>query len=400
MMCKKAAKPIPVMILNIGMSSNRIYFKGLSALRFFAATAVIFHHIEQYKYWQGHASIWGAAGWVGNFVDALGHKAVSFFFVLSGFLITYLLLAELNKTGTVALKKFYLRRVLRIWPLYYLVALTALFVLPAITQFAQWEPLMKENFGMVVFLYLIILPNLLRITPVQVVGANQAWSVGVEEQFYLIWPLLVRWFHKRLPMFLVLFIFIKMGIQLFFGWGEGYFEGTTAKVSGQLATLLGHMQIEQMAIGGFGAWWLFVKNQKVLNLLYHPVVHAAAWLFFATFFVWKYHFFGSTLFEGTVFLLIILNVSTNPKFPLNLEAKFLTHMGNISYGIYMLHTLVIALLLQLLEQWQLPAIWLNLGLYVLAPAFTFLLAHVSYKYFESYFLRFKDKFSVVESSSK
>ena len=62
---------------------KRVYFKNLNGLRFFAAFAVILHHLEQYKYWAKLPSNWGNVT-----VDAFGHKAVSFFFVLSGFLIS------------------------------------------------------------------------------------------------------------------------------------------------------------------------------------------------------------------------------------------------------------------------------------------------------------------------
>jgi peptidoglycan/LPS O-acetylase OafA/YrhL len=109
-------------------TSGSIYFPGLNSLRFLAASAVVFHHVEQYKSWKGLPNIWGTDGVLGAFIDALGHKAVSLFFVLSGFLITYLLLAEVAKTGTVSLRKFYIRRILRIWPLYYIIVLSAIFV--------------------------------------------------------------------------------------------------------------------------------------------------------------------------------------------------------------------------------------------------------------------------------
>lgn len=380
------------------MTEKKIYFKGLNALRFFAATAVIFHHIEQYKFWKGYDSIWGADGWIGIAIDALGHKAVSFFFALSGFLITYLLLAEIKKTSTVALKKFYLRRVLRIWPLYYLVAAFALFVLPSISEFDKWEPMMQASMGLVTFLYLIILPNLLRVTSIQVVGANQAWSVGVEEQFYLIWPLLIKWFHKKMPQFLIAFIVLKLGLEGTCTLIGNSTDGSMAKYFGQLGTLLTHMQIEQMAVGGLGAWWLF-EGKSIIKTLYQPAIHYGAWLLFMSFFFVEYHFYGHTVFEGLVFLIIILNVSTNARFPLNLENPFLTWMGNISYGIYMLHAIVIALLITWLEERNLSSWSFNLCLYLLAPLFTFLLASISYKYFETFFLRFKEKFAVVKSNT-
>lgn len=381
------------------MGERSIYFKGLAALRFFAATAVIFHHIEQYKSWKGYPSIWGSDGIIGVFIDSLGHKAVSFFFALSGFLITYLLLVELKKTGTVALKKFYLRRVLRIWPLYYVVAIIALFILPMVTDFGKWEGLMHESMTLVVLLYLVILPNLLRVTSIQVVGANQAWSVGVEEQFYFIWPILIRLFKKYVPTFLVGFILIKFGLQLILLALGNSLDNSIGKALDQAATLLGQMQIEQMAIGGLGAWWLYSSNTRVLQLIYSKTAWVFSLVVLASFFIVDYHFIGSTLIEGIVFVIVILNISTNPRVNFNLDNKFLILMGNISYGIYMLHTAIIALLITGLEGLDVSGFWFNAVLYVLSPLLTILLAYFSYQYFESYFLRFKNRFAVVKSST-
>jgi peptidoglycan/LPS O-acetylase OafA/YrhL len=81
---------------------NKVYFPNLNGLRFFAAFSVMLYHF---------------------FGEGLinGHYGVVLFFVLSGFLITYLLFEEKEKFGKIEIKKFYFRRILRIWPLYYLV---------------------------------------------------------------------------------------------------------------------------------------------------------------------------------------------------------------------------------------------------------------------------------------
>ena len=123
------------------MENDKVYFPGLNGLRFFAAFSVVVTHIELVKHFKGYPTLW-----VENASDELtlthilqkiifhaGGLGVYFFFVLSGFLITYLLLVEKAKTGTVAVKKFYWRRVLRIWPLYYLIVILGFFVIPYIT---------------------------------------------------------------------------------------------------------------------------------------------------------------------------------------------------------------------------------------------------------------------------
>lgn len=89
-----------------------MYFKNLNSVRFIAATFVVIHHIEQLK---------GLAGYPYRSWYVLGRTGVILFFALSGFLITSLLLAEQRETGCIHLRKFYVRRALRIWPLYYLI---------------------------------------------------------------------------------------------------------------------------------------------------------------------------------------------------------------------------------------------------------------------------------------
>lgn len=91
---------------------NSIHFPGLNNLRFIAAMGVLIFHVELKK------QLLGFKFYYMHQLINLGDVSVTLFFVLSGFLITYLLLAEREQTGTVAVKKFYTRRILRIWPLY------------------------------------------------------------------------------------------------------------------------------------------------------------------------------------------------------------------------------------------------------------------------------------------
>src|SRR4051812_19584104 len=96
--------------------SAGVYFPGLYGLRFFAAMMVIVSHIELFKGYHGFAN-----GYASNLaIYELGRMGVTLFFVLSGFLISYLLLVEKETTGTISIGRFYIRRILRIWPLYYL----------------------------------------------------------------------------------------------------------------------------------------------------------------------------------------------------------------------------------------------------------------------------------------
>src|SRR5262249_15856566 len=122
-----------------------------------------------------------ASGWMG----------VSFFFVLSGFLITYLILREIEVNGKLDILAFYVRRVLRIWPLYYLVIAFGFLC----------YPLLKSVFGFSSYIetgnslyYMFFLSNFDVINLGHWLGngrgamsTNITWSVAIEEQFYLLW---------------------------------------------------------------------------------------------------------------------------------------------------------------------------------------------------------------------
>lgn len=375
---------------------KRIYFKNLSGLRFLAATAVIFHHVEQYKFWAGIPNIWGNTS-----IDALGQKAVSFFFVLSGFLISYLLLEENKKTGEISIRDFYIRRVLRIWPVYYLVVILCLFVVPFVFDLSMLGVnLYDSKFTIKMILLFLVLPNLLRVYSPSIVGGNQLWSIGVEEQFYLIWPVLIRSFLKHLFTFLLVFIVLKLIITVGLGILLDLKGGLALSAIHRFWVLL---KVEQMAIGAIGAGILFYRKQKLMDMLYHPVTQAlsiAGLLFVA--FVPTHHWLYS-YGEAVVFLILIVNLSTNPKVKITLETPLLAKLGNISYGIYMYHTLCITVCLYTLTSFSLEQsnlVLFNLLLYTGSILMTLVVAHLSYEYMEKFFLTLKERFMIVKSGKE
>lgn len=387
--------------------SDSIFFGGLNGLRFFAATAVIFHHIEQYKLWastDGHfyTSAFTGCGLLSTFIQALGHKAVSFFFVLSGFLITYLLLAEAAKTGTVNLRKFYVRRILRIWPVYYLVIAIAFFVIPHFFDVGgNGAHLLENKFWLWFGLSLVMLPNLTRYNSVEIVGGSQTWSVGVEEQFYIIWPWLVRKFRKHLVRMLLLLIVGKLFVSVMMaGIAAQLPAGTLHTVCNKFVLYWNLFKIEQMAVGALGAFYLYNKKQQALQFFYHPATSVATLVLFASLFVTNLEYTGSTLFEALIFLLFIVNVSTNRKFPIQFRQSIFTTLGNISYGIYMYHTIIIAILINLLQKTVIDSnpLAFDIALYTLSVPLTIGISYLSYQYFETPFLKMKEKFMVVKSS--
>ena len=102
------------------MKDKLIYLPGLNGLRAIAALSVVIAHVSQ----EGIADF----GLPRLFDLPMAGYGVTLFFVISGFLITYLLISEIKKTDTVSVSKFYIRRILRIWPIYYLFILISVIV--------------------------------------------------------------------------------------------------------------------------------------------------------------------------------------------------------------------------------------------------------------------------------
>ncbi len=165
---------------------SSIHFEHFDALRFLAFLAVYISHIAVFL------------GFTQNGFEAFRHVwlthgdlGVSFFFVLSGFLITRLLIAEREKTNTVSLQHFYVRRILRIWPVYFLVFTVGFFIIPLLAP--AGFPFLVVNNGTSPLWFVFFLANIklaLSYAPPAILAV--LWSISVEEQFYLLWPLAVR----------------------------------------------------------------------------------------------------------------------------------------------------------------------------------------------------------------
>jgi peptidoglycan/LPS O-acetylase OafA/YrhL len=398
---------------------SKVYFPGLNGLRFLAAFAVVITHVELSKKLLGHGeglwmdsserlvtnawdAIWsGAIRWQTPFVSAAGPHGVVFFFVLSGFLITYLLLEEKKVTGTIAIKKFYIRRILRIWPLYYLILILGFFVLP---HLAWWDIPKQEVFFMQHFVvnllcYLFLLPNLaMSIYDRSAPNVGQAWSIGVEEQFYIIWPLLMKVFRNTWAMMIVFFISV-LAIKAVFVLFSNPMNPTAQIIGRFLATT----KIESMAFGGLGAYVLYYNKESLLAILFSIPVQIFAFvsvplvvLFIPVAFITVAH-----LAYSVSFLVIILNVAANPKSILRFKGKAIDYLGKISYGIYMYHLMCITFTIYALDAifgfQQKLTVLESAMVYVISLAFNIIIASLSYEYIEKRFIKRKRKFTTVVS---
>lgn len=372
------------------MDKQKIYFPNLNGLRFIAAFLVIIHHIEQIKSiskFDNYLSI--------PFVGIIGKLGVILFFVLSGFLITYLLLVEEHSFKKISIRKFYIRRILRIWPLYLLIIFLAFFILPNIDIFT-WpgfgRDIIYSNLLFKLFLYVIFFPNLVISLLGVVPYASHTWSIGTEEQYYLVWPVILQHFKKHRLLLMLIIIVFYLTFQKFLT--THYSEILPFK--NVIRAFWSRFNIDCMAIGGIYAILLFEKNKfyKLLQnntLFYLTIILVIVLLIKGVYIPYIHYEFYSILFG-----IIIFNFATNDKIKISLENRILNYLGNISYGLYMYHPIGIVLALTITTSINFTTNWL---LYPLSFILTTTIAGLSYKYFESFFLKFKNKFSNIISGN-
>ena len=153
------------------------YFENFDGLRFFSAIAVLFFHKFNNTPWlfYNESPIFYRTG---SFIFRNGFIGVNFFFVLSGFLITYLIHQEIDKTGKFCFRTFIIRRILRIWPLYFLILAIGFYLKGNLNGFGY---------------YISFLSN------IEVIYQNKfqtgilfpLWSVSIEEQYYFLIPIIL-----------------------------------------------------------------------------------------------------------------------------------------------------------------------------------------------------------------
>lgn len=381
------------------MSDNRVYFPNLNSIRFFAALAVIIHHIELTKYWFHQPNIY-TTSFVGGVFGQLG---IILFFVLSGFLITFLLLEEQKRTDDISIKKFYIRRILRIWPLYYLIVILGLFILPKVHFFdvPDISSHVHEHFFSKSLMFLSFFPDLAYAIYEPVPYAEQSWSVGVEEQFYLIWPLLIAVVIRRKKTLNMLIGVILFYVAIKVASTIAYTNHPENRVFEEVYYFWNNFSIDCMAIGGIGAYLLFFKKEKVLNILFNKYLQIALYVLLAVVTVkgfaipmFNYEFYA------LIFIVLILNLAANKNTVINLEYKPLNYLGKISYGLYMYHNIILVVVLKFVIYYSgvtLNSLTGNIIYYGLAISTTILVAGLSYRFIERPFIKAKVRYSKVIS---
>lgn len=357
----------------------RHHFPNLDGLRCVGVFIVLGAHLELLKSYLGFAS---------NFrlfqYPDLGNVAVTWFMVVSGFLITFLLLKERSAPGGVSILRFYKRRITRIWPVYYLVVVVTFFILIRIPFFSieGHTPGPEEPVLSLLGLYALHLSNFHFLFPPLVYVAH-LWTVGVEEQFYLAWPWLVKYSRNILRAIIavvVIQMILKVTVYIIPAEGE---YGSYVHAARRFFFL---SRFEAIALGAIAAKLFVDGSGSIMKFLY---TKKAQWLCIACILILlslgrlpkAYGHFAHALF----FAVLVLNLAREESSVIKLSWRPMQYIGKISYGMYVYHPIIMVIVLKLFllfTSGNEPTVAANVLLYVGVYSATIAVAAISYRFME------------------
>jgi peptidoglycan/LPS O-acetylase OafA/YrhL len=316
---------------------------------------------------------------------------LSLFFLLSAFLITELLLRERERTGTVHLRAFYARRILRIWPLYFAIVGFG-YVFGLVRPDAPW------GLGRLVA-YCVLLGNLYTARHGQAQNpAGAMWSISIEEQFYLLWPSIVKRGTG------LLLIVSSLLIPLAYFWMFVLLRAHTALEPGIWTNSV--VEFQFFGLGALIALALRGKAPQINGAVRFAMFLAgiALWLLATGYFevfssqeipIWRVVIGYASVAMGCGLQCVGI-LGARPKwFP-----GVLIYLGKISYGLYAFHLLGLRIAYSLaIRMHRLPRLETALMDFrlTIALGITILIAMLSYRFCESPFLRIKERFTLVKS---
>ena len=361
---------------------EKTYFPELDGLRFFAFLLVFIHHGEEISskpYWLTLREY----GWMG----------VDLFLCLSAFLFTKLLYTEYQRTGTINIPYFYVRRTLRIWPLYYVV--TFALILETFSLLGS-SGLAWRTIGMLTFTDNLLTAAFLTYNPF--LYASHLWTIAYEEQFYAVIPWALRYIFKvgLRTKVLIMVAMIGLGsvIRAGFIWMQvphptiwvlpiTHFDSILIGLMiglGILDPILNKIPASITWLAGLAALAVVCKL---------PNVDSITWYLMLT-----YPLVGI----GMGLILYTVLHSSNSRWVFWVSSQPLSFLGKISYGLYVYHKFGLRYIGNLLVVDRVNNYWLwFLSVFILPLLFTIVVSALSYYILEKPFLRMKDRFSIVLS---
>ena len=374
---------------------QKTYFNNLDSLRTIACLFVLSEHV----FWKAFTFLDIDSPITFHFLYVLfgnGKLGVSVFFTLSGFLITYLILKEIETKGRIDIKSFYIRRSLRIWPLYFVLLIFVFFIYPLI-QYLMHIDLVNPANKIYYFTFLsnFDVINLSARGIESFLQSSITWSIGIEEQFYLLWPLLFLIVPRK--KFIYIFLAVIL-VSIIFRYCHH-----TEKVVLYFHTL---GVCSDLAIGGLAAY-LIIASQKFRDFFVNMTTKWRVSIYSLGFLYllladYSLNFEYATVFKQSIsacfYAFIILQQCFDEKSPFKLGSiKIFSNWGKYTYGLYLLHPIGVLIYEIMRSHYNfndeafLPGIMKGFAVLIVTCIISFL----SYKIIEQPFLKLKNKFSSI-----
>lgn len=346
-----------------------LYFKRLDALRFFAFFLVFWNHTLN-NYIRHYFNLGE------TYMEALfdtGESGVRIFFVISGFLITYLLLKEYKANDEINIKHFYYRRLLRIWPLYYLVLIPSIYIFP---QFISTMEFCGSELLNLTFL------NNFDNPPCHTPNVRIAWSVAIEEQFYLFWPLVFAGLIKKPKILIATCTLISIFSSIYIvetDWNSRF-------------DTLGNLNY--LMTGCIGAI-VYSENSEVISQhlsktkFIYPVILTILLLH-----TYKPDVSAFLMPLGYLYVIVYLIVNDTK------GQSIFSKLGKYTYGMYMYHPLLVKFtkisldILDIDYRTYAPGL---VTLILISFVLTIIVSIISYQYFEKWFINLKKRFTIIST---
>ena len=361
------------------------YFEELNSLRFIGFIGIFFGHV----FFSNDIEIVNSKIYstLYSYGKILGFISIDSFFVLSSFLITWKGLEELKVTKKFQFKNFLIRRSLRIWPLYFLVILLGFLIEFIKSYYTQNISSLPSFWSFILFiLNFDIIKNGYEFLFFMVF----MWSISIEEQFYIFWALVLKWFQNHLLKISLLIILISLIFRI-------YFIDDSLNLNFHTVSALGNFGVGALAaIAAFRNSFLitkirdFSKTQIVIIYLISLIIFIAIPslqnhdLFIIIQRVLFSFVFGFIILEQTYCQQSIFKLS---------RIKYFNFFGKISYGLYCYHGIIITLVLKFSDYFS-KSLFTSIFIFpTLIFCGTLLFSHLSYKFFESKILKLKTKYT-------
>jgi len=370
----------------LNKDSHKIkYFKELNSLRFIGFVGIFFGHV----FFSNDIEIVNSKIYstLYSYGKILGFISIDSFFVLSSFLITWKGLEELKVTKKFQFKNFLIRRSLRIWPLYFLVILLGFLIEFIKSYYTQNISSLPSFWSFILFiLNFDIIKNGYEFLFFMVF----MWSISVEEQFYIFWALVLKWFQNHLLKVSLLIIIISIIFRI-------YFIDDSLNLNFHTVSALGNFGVGALAaIAAFRNSFLITKIRDFSKTQIVIIYLISLIIFIAIPSLQNHDLFiviQRVLFSF-VFAFIILEQTYCQQSIFKLSRiKYFNFFGKISYGLYCYHGIMITIVLKFSDYFS-ESLFTSIFIFpTLIFCGTLLFSHISYKFFESKILKLKTKYT-------